>query len=214
MSPVTDCDPGMTAFAALTFCVFTVCTLIGAWLLTAFFESHPLALHFTRPYNSRWSVWLWAVPHRFGRKLWFALLISGWNFRDPAAAAGASARSLATVVFLSLVALLLLQLWLRPYRNPDDNRLDIASILLLQFGYFVSVLPGAATATEVAVSLLEGALVIYGLQRAWRHLRSLQPRSDESANSQDALDVDSEVVMAGMTVPMWSSRASQSDAPI
>jgi hypothetical protein len=153
----------MTAFAALTFVGFSVSFFAFAWLLAALNSAHPVAAYFLAPYaGSGWTAWLWAIPLRFGRKLWFALLMSAWNFADPS---GASA--LAVLVFASLLAMLGLGLWLRPYAHAGDNQLETACIVLLLYGYFISVLPGSPAAAHTSVTLFEAALVAYW---AWRWL--------------------------------------------
>jgi hypothetical protein len=162
----------MTAFAALTFAVFTCGFFIGAAVLAGWHSEHALVGYFTRPYargGRRWR-WLWAVPHRFARKLWFALLIAAWPFSDTERAA-----SLALLVFASLLVLLALALWLRPYADARDNQLEVACLLLLLYGYFVSVLPGSSSAMDASVSALQLALLVYGAQRWLRHRLAKAP---------------------------------------
>jgi hypothetical protein len=166
----------MTAFAALTFAVFTCGFFVGAAALAWWHSDHPLVGYFTRPYargGRRWR-WLWAVPHRFTRKLWFALLMAAWPFSDTERAA-----SLALLVFASLLALLALALWLRPYADPRDNQLEVACLLLLLYGYFVSALPGSSNGMDATVTALQVALVVYGARR-WLQRRLT---SDASAGS-------------------------------
>ncbi len=162
LSPSTACDGGMTAFAALTFAVFTCGFFLGAAALAWWHSDHPLVGFFTRPYardGRRWR-WLWAVPHRFARKLWFALLIAGWPFSDTKRAA-----SLALLVFASLLALLALAVWLRPYADPRDNRLEMACLLLLLYGNFVSVLPESSAGMSASVTVLQVVLLVHGAHR-------------------------------------------------
>jgi hypothetical protein len=178
LSPSTPCDDGMTAFAALTFVAFTCSFFLGAAALVWWHSDHPLADFFTRPYardGRRWR-WLWAVPHRFARKLWFALIVAAWPFSDTERAA-----SLALLVFASLLALLALALWLRPYADPRDNQLEVACLLLLLYGYFVSVLPGSSTGMDASVTVLQVALVVYGTHR-WLRQRLSSGASPVSAS--------------------------------
>jgi hypothetical protein len=57
------------------------------------------------------------------------------------------------------------QLWLRPYTHTSDNNLEAACVLLLLYGYFVSVLPGSSVARDVSVVVLEAAVIVYGVRR-------------------------------------------------
>jgi hypothetical protein len=161
LSPSTPCDGGMTAFAALTFTVFTAGLFLATWVTAWLDGQHPLAAYFMRPYAAtHWARWLWAVPHRFGRKLWFALLMAAWPFSS-----GTSPTALAVVVFVSLIALLALALWLQPYTQPRDNQLEVACLLLLLYGYFVSVLSGSSVVVDASVAVLQGLLLAYGARR-------------------------------------------------
>ncbi len=170
----------MTAFAALTFAVFIVGFFAVAWALAWLDGAHPLVQHFTRPYaETHWARWLWAVPHSFGRKLWFALLISAWPFSATSASA-----SLALVVFASLGALLVLQVWLQPYAEPRDNRLELACVLLLAYGYFVSVLPGSSPAMDGSVTALQALLLVSGAHRLWRSVAASVEGAPISADSE------------------------------
>ncbi len=148
----------MTAFAAVTFAVFTVGFALGMWALSVSQPTHKLAMYFTGPYKRSHS--RWAVIHRFGRKLWFAVLISAWDFSDPT-----SSSSLALLVFVSLIILLGVQVMTHPYEDERDNRLELCCVALLLYGYFVSVLPGASSSMETSVLLLQLALGAYALQR-------------------------------------------------
>jgi hypothetical protein len=178
LSPSTACDGSMSAFAALTFAVHTCGFFLGSAVLAWWHSDHPLVGFFTRPYartGRRWR-WLWVVPHRFARKLWFALLLAGWPFSDP----GRSS-SLALLVFASLLAQLALSLWLRPYADTCDNQLEVACLLLLAYGYFVSVLPGSSSGMDASVTALQAALVVYGAQRWLRQrLSSIDPASSSA----------------------------------
>ncbi len=180
LSPSTPCDGGITAFAAVTFAVFTVGFFAGAWALALQNAEHPLVRYLTSPYSAvRLSRQRWAVPHRVGRKLWFALLMSAWPFSDTSTSA-----ALAVVIFVSLIVLLAAGerrcprrrrrhkrlpvregVWLQPYTDPRDNQLEVACTLLLLFGYFVSVLPGSSAAMGTCVTILQCLLIGYCVQR-------------------------------------------------
>jgi hypothetical protein len=173
LSPATPCDQGMTAFAALTFVAFTILAVLAAWVLTALYSSHRLAQFINSPYEARWSRGLFVVPLRFGRKLWFSALMSVWPFSDPS-----RSDQLALVIFVSIVILLTLQLWLRPYADTRDNTLEVACLLLLMYGYFVSVLAGASGTTDTSVKVLQALLLSYGLAR-WAQSRMTSPAASE-----------------------------------
>jgi hypothetical protein len=187
----------MVVFAAATFVVFSVGVLLIAWRLVARDIAHPVAAFVVRPYApSKWA-WLWAVPLRFGRKLWFALLMSAWNFSDPSPD---HASALALVVLVSLMVMLALQLWLRPYADPRDNTLEVCCIGLLLYAYFLSVLRHAPAVASTSVSVLEVALAAYAVYR-WCHgkcrhrLQSSRGPAHElviSASDEDDRSEDSE----------------------
>jgi hypothetical protein len=164
----------MTALAALTFAVFTCGFFLGAAALASRHADHALAVYFTQPYAraGRGWRWLWAVPHRFARKLWFALPMAAWPFSAPERAA-----SLALLVFVSLLVLLALAMRLRPYADPRDNQLEVACLLLLMYGYFVSALPGSSAAMGASVTVLQVALLVYGAQRWLRQRLAQRPSS-------------------------------------
>jgi hypothetical protein len=165
LAPNISCDAGMAAFAALTFAAFVLGLFAASWAL-AWADadgSHPLALYITWPYaDARCSRRMWAAPHRFGQKLWFALLTSAWRYTD-----AASSAALALLVFVSLIALLALQLYVRPYQAAVDNRLQVACLLLLMYGYFVSVLPGSSVAVDASVTVLQCLLAGHAVARWW-----------------------------------------------
>jgi hypothetical protein len=164
----------MTALAALTFAVFTCGFFLGAAALASWYSDHALVVFFTQPYAraGRGWRWLWAVPHRFARKLWFALLMAAWPF-----SAAERAASLALLVFVSLLVLLALALRLRPYADPRDNQLEVACLLLLMYGYFVSALPGSSAGMGASVTVLQVALLLYGAQRWLRQRLAQRPSS-------------------------------------
>jgi hypothetical protein len=104
------------------------------------------------------------------RKLWFALLMAAWPFSQTDRGG-----VLALLVFVSLIAMLALALWLRPYADPRDNQLEVACLMLLLelYGYFVSVLPGTSHGMSASVTTLQVALLAYGAQR-WLRQRLTQ----------------------------------------
>jgi hypothetical protein len=93
----------MTVLAALTLTVFTVGLPVTMWALLVRRSDHPLCSLLLLPYSG-WARWLWVVPLRFGRKLYFAALMCAWNFADPS-----TASQLALSVFASLIGLLVVQ---------------------------------------------------------------------------------------------------------
>jgi hypothetical protein len=165
----------MTVFAAFTLAAFTVAAPLAAWRLLTVGSDQPLTRFLLLPYRISWARWMWVVPLRFGRKLYFAALMSAWNFADPS-----TADQLALVIFVSLIVLLLVQLLLSPYKDPRDNYLEVACLLLLLYGYFVSVLPGASTGMSTSVVVLQVLLVVYGAFR-WAR-RRLNARRAASRN--------------------------------
>ncbi len=169
----------MTAFAALTFVIFTCGFFLGAAALARWHADHPLVDFFTRPYARRGRL-AWAVPHRFARKLWFALLVASWPFANPEPIV-----PLALLVFASLLVLLALALWLRPYADARDNQLEMACLLLLLYGYFASVLPESSVHASVLVFALQAVLLVYGAQRWLRQRLDSKP---QGAASDDALE--------------------------
>jgi hypothetical protein len=92
---------------------------------------------------------------------------------------------LALLVFASLLVLLALALWLRPYADARDNQLEVACLLLLMYGYFASVLPESSVDASILVFALQAALLVYGAQRWLRQRLHSKP---EGAASGDALE--------------------------
>jgi hypothetical protein len=72
------------------------------------------------------------------------------------------------------------QLALRPYVDPRDNRLEVACLLLLLYGYFVSVLPSASSVMDATVSAAQMLLVSYAVYR-WDRLRRGRGDADDCA---------------------------------
>ncbi len=176
---------------------------LGTWLLGWYDGRHPLLSYFTRPYTrAHWARWLWAVPHRFLRKLWFALLTGAWSFSDESASS-----ALAVVVFASLIFLLVLHLWLRPYSDPRDNTLEAVCLTLLMYGYFVSVLPRASDSMGASVSAFQVLLVAYGVQHRVRERMAARKRDAEIEGTAGAAD---EVQMMSATRPQ-AAGTSDSD---
>jgi hypothetical protein len=170
----------MTVLAVLTFAMFTAGFVVFLGVLVARSPAHPVTAFLVHPYAAtRWSR-LWIVPLRFCRKLWFALLLSAWNFSNTS-----NASALAGLLFVSLIVLLALQvctvfsgssltllarqIWLQPYADVRDNVLEIAALLLLIYAYFVSVLPGGAGNLGPSVTAGEVAVVSYGAYRWLRY---------------------------------------------
>jgi hypothetical protein len=160
LSPATPCDIGITTFAALTFVVFTVSFMASIWFAIAAESENPLVMFIVHPYADVSSRWIWAVPLRFGRKLWFAIIMSAWQFSQPE-----TAGSLAVLIFVSLVVFLMLHFWLRPYRDARDNWLETVCIAILLYAYFVSSLRGAPVSIGASVSVLEVGLTAYAVYR-------------------------------------------------
>jgi hypothetical protein len=153
----------MTAFAALTFTVFVAALIVTVWVALANDSRHPLLAWLLEPYADVWSRWIWAVPVRFGRRLWFAVVTSAWDYSDTAAVG-----SLAVLVFASLILFLMVQFWLRPYRDQRDNWLETACIAMLLYAYFVSSLRSRPAGVGPSIAALEAGLVVYV---AWRWSR-------------------------------------------
>jgi hypothetical protein len=171
----------MTTFAALTFLVFTVALMGSVWVALAKESHHPLLAWLLEPYADVWSRWIWAVPVRFGRRLWFAVITSAWHFADPEASGG-----LAVLVFVSLVVFLMLQFWLRPYKDPRDNRLETASIATLLCAYFVSSLRSRPAGVGPSITVLEAGLLLYV---SWRWARRRYRHHAQSAASELSLEL-------------------------
>ncbi len=112
-----------------------------------------------RPYRPGWSRAFW-VTQRFVRKLVFAALVGGWQYGS-----GGPEDTLPVLVFMCLVLLLLVQVSLRPYADRRDNRLEVACLLLLIFGYFTSLLPGHARTANALVVSGKALVFAYGLWR-------------------------------------------------
>jgi hypothetical protein len=172
----------MTAFAALTFIVFTVALMASVWVALAKESRDPLLAWLLEPYADVWSRWIWAVPVRFGRRLWFAVITSAWHFSDPEAA-----ESLAVLVFVSLVLFLVLQFWLRPYKDPRDNWLETACIATLLYAYFVSSLRSRPLAVGPSIYALEAGLVAYVL---WRFARRRYKSRHHAQSAASELSVE------------------------
>jgi hypothetical protein len=167
----------MTAFASLTLVLFTIALPLAAWVLLKRNAEHPLGSFLLQPYKGE-RRGLWVVPLRFGRKLWFAALTSAWDFSDPT-----TSGQLALAVFISLLIMLSVQLRLRPYADPRDNSLEVSCLLLLAYGYFVSVLPGATVAMDVSVGALQVVLLGYAVHRWGRQQLAVWSSRLERFNS-------------------------------
>ncbi len=165
LSPSTDCDDTLLAVAAVTFVMF--CGALPVALLAT--SSARWGEGATRPWLSavsRYLVrpfrigWPWHVLLHFGRRLWFALLIGSNGY-------SASDGVLPAMVFLSLVAFLAVQIGVHPYVSEDNNRLQLACLLLLLYAYFVSIMPGSSTgqALSATVVVLKLLLLLYGMWR-------------------------------------------------
>jgi hypothetical protein len=153
----------MVAFSAVTLAVFGLAfpALVG-WALWHGAERTALA-HAVRfwqqPVRLSWWRALWVGPMRFAKKLLFAALVGASDY-------GPDSTSLPSLVFVALLGLLLLQLpdclpwpghflwqtlWIcvqmavRPYAAPVNNRFEVACIACLLFEYFASVLSGLST---------------------------------------------------------------------
>jgi hypothetical protein len=143
---------------------------------------NPLLAWLLEPYVEVWSRWIWAVPVRFGRRLWFAVITSAWHFADPEAAGG-----LAVLVFVSLVLFLVLQLLLRPYKDPRDNWLETACIATLLYAYFVSSLRNRPLGAGPLITVLEAGMVVYV---AWRWARRRYENRGQGQASSSELSVE------------------------
>jgi hypothetical protein len=183
LAPDTLCSAGMTAFAAVTLAAFAVGAPLAVWVLLARNSMHPMAAHVVQPYSG-WARWLWAVPLRFGRKLWFAALLGAWDFSDPSRAG-----QLALVIFASLLVMLIVQLYGAFYAEARDNGLEVACLLLLLYGYFVSTLPDASDAMLASVTTLQVALVGYGLYCWGRDRAAHSANASAPAPASDELGV-------------------------
>jgi hypothetical protein len=185
--------------------VFTVGFFIVTWVLVGRKPDDQLMGFITNPYANHQMSRKWIVPHRLGRKLWFALLTSAWTYSDPDASS-----KLAIVIFLSLVVLLVLQFWLRPYHDVRDNQLEVACILLLLYDYFVSLLPGATRSVEVTVTVFQSLLIAYVCTRvlgsrvraAWNKCPCAVSRADRERKPN--ADVTSTAAPSPVPVPARS----------
>ncbi len=154
------------------------------WVVLAKDSCNPLFEWLLEPYAETSSRWMWAVPLRFGRRLWFAVITSAWHFADPEAAGG-----LAVLVFVSLVLFLVLQSWLRPYKDQRDNWLETACIATLLYGYFISSLRSRPLGTGPLITVLEAGLVVYVAWR-WARRRHENRQHAQSAVSTGELAVE------------------------
>jgi hypothetical protein len=59
----------------------------------------------------------------------------------------------------------------------------VACLLLLLYGYFVSVLPRASSGMDASVFALQAALVVYGAQRWLRHRLAKAPAASGATTS-------------------------------
>jgi hypothetical protein len=72
------------------------------------------------------------------------------------------------LVFASLVILLVVQFWLRPYKDARDNWLETGCIATLLYAYFVSSLRSRPVGVGPTLYVLEAGLVAYVV---WRFAR-------------------------------------------
>jgi hypothetical protein len=155
---------GVLALAALTFCALTAgFPLACGWLSAQHERERGQATRFLvgplRAMEAGWRA-AWVTLVRFGRKLLLPLVVASASYDD---------QSLPVVVFLSLLALLLLQVLVKPYRLERDNVLELVLLVVLMLGYFESVSAGASAASGrrgQSVDLVPKALVL--VYWAWR----------------------------------------------
>ncbi len=135
----------------------------GSWL------AGPAAL-LLRPFRASSdrtrAFWVWQL--RFARKLWIAALVGGYDYskgRD----------LLALLIFLTLMAFLLGQLLVRPYRSRHDNAVEAAACALLVLAAFVAALASPAAWMMACLDVARVALLLYAVWRVtsgvdWRAL--------------------------------------------
>jgi hypothetical protein len=91
------------------------------WLLVRADAGNHLVAFLLHPYAAA-ARNEWLVPLRFGRKLWFAVLVSAWNFSDPA-----NSSRLAVLVFASVTVFLLVQVRRRAALDQQAAREGVAA---------------------------------------------------------------------------------------